>query len=719
MSRARTPVVLQMEMVECGAACLGIVLGYYGKWVPLEELRVKCGVTRDGSNARSMLRAARGYGLEAKAFRYGLATLSKQTAPFVVFWQSRHFLVVEGFTATRVYVNDPATGRRAIDRGEFDRSYSGLMLRFRPTAQFVRSGQPPRLWPLLSRRLRGSRQAVAAFLVLSLLLIAPGVLLPAFTRIFIDEVLLREQSDWLQVLLAVMAGTIVVQAAMTWMLQLTLLHFENRLSLSGSAQLLWRLLRLPYLFFSQRMPADLANRLRANDEVALALGQDLGRTLAQLLAAAVYVPVMLLFDVAVAAVAIFLTGVSVLTSQLARGRLHDISTRVESEEHQVFIDTAVTALSIESLKATGSEAAAFSRWAGHHAASINAEQRLGTHTALIQSVPFLTSALTTAVVLGLGSARVLDGELTIGGVIAIQALAAAFKLPMEELAGFLTRLEKTRASMRRVEDVLRYPLDDEDSPPSQPAGGRQTAGLQKVKLDGRLALRSVRFGYDAAGSPLIDGLDLNMEPGARVALVGSTASGKSTIARLAAGLYRPWSGQVLLDGVPADDWPLPLRRNSIAWVDQEIVLFEGTVTENLTLWDASIPEHVVTKAARDAEIHDAIASRPGGYSGFVLENGANFSGGEAQRLELARALAMEPSILILDEATSALDPAVEAAIDGNLRRRGCTTLIVAHRLSTIRDCDEIVVLEAGRVVERGTHETLMTRQGPYLGIVEN
>lgn len=712
--RVRTPTVLQMEGVECGAACVAIILGHYGSWIPLEELRVACGVTRDGSNAGAILRAARSYGLEAKGYRYRLRTLREQAPPFIVHWKHSHFLVVDGFDGDVVHVNDPATGPRTMDREEFDKGYVGLMLRLAPVAGFTRSGHPPRLWRIVSARLGYLRRGVGTFSLLSLLLIAPGVLVPSFTRIFIDEVMLREQTGMLPMLLGVMAGTIVVQAAMTWLLQWILLRIENKLSLYGSAQLLWHLLRLPYVFFSQRLPGDLANRLRSNDAVATGFGQDLGRTLAQLVAAAFYVLIMVLFDVALAAVAIGLTGTSVLVSCLARRRLHDISTRLELEENEVFSDTAVAVQTIDSIKASGSESMAFTRWAGHHARSINAEQQLGMHTTWIQSIPFLTGALTTAAVLGLGSMRIVAGDLTVGGVVAIQALVAAFKPPMEELAGFLTRLEQARAALRRVDDILNYEADRAFAV-AQPT---RSLPARKVKLDGRIELHGVSFGYNATEAPLIADLDLCIEPGARIALVGATASGKSTVAKLIAGLYRPWSGEVLLDGSPADDWPLPIRRNSIGWVDQEVILFEGTVADNLTLWDTSIPEPVVTQAARDAEIHDVISSRPGGYSSLVVENAANFSGGEAQRLELARALVAEPSILILDETTSALDPRVELLIDGHLRRRGCTTVIVAHRLSTIRDCDEILVLDGGRVVERGTHETLMANEGRYREIVE-
>jgi NHLM bacteriocin system ABC transporter peptidase/ATP-binding protein len=703
-----------MEAVECGAACVAIILGYFGKWVPIEEVRVACGVTRDGSTARSMLRAARTYGLEAKGYMYSLQTLLKQTPPFIIYWKFNHFIVVEGFFKDGLYVNDPATGPRTVDHEELNKSYTGLILKLTPGEGFVRTGHPPRLWHVLRSRLSRSRQAVTIFCVLSLLLILPGVLLATFARIFIDEVMVGGQSDWLSVLLSVMAGAIIVQAIMTWMFQWILLRMENKLSLHGSAQLLWHLLRLPYVFFIQRMPGDLVNRLQSNDKVAEAFGQDLGRTLAQLFVAAFYVTVVVLFDPVLATVAIGLTGTSVLITFLARRRLYDISVKVELEEIKVFSSLAVAMRTIETIKATGDESTAFTQWAGHHAASINTEPRLGLHTTLVQSLSFLTGGLTTAAVLGLGSLRIMSGDLTVGGVAAIHGMVAAFKLPMENLAGFLTRLEQTRASLQRVDDVLNYELDDDfqASPPTTAARTR------KVKLDGHIELRSISFGYNLTEDPLLTNLDLSIKPGSRVALVGGTGSGKTTVSKLVAGLYRPWSGVVMLDGVPANEWALQLRRNSIGWVDQESFLFEGTVLDNLTLWDRSIPESVITQAARDAEVHEVIVSRPGGYGGPVLENGGNFSGGEAQRLELARALAMEPSVLVLDEATSALDPTVEHMIDGNLRRRGCTILIVAHRLSTIRDCDEIIVLDAGHVVERGSHEALLANKGRYREIVE-
>ena len=710
--RVRTPTVLQAETVECGAASLAIVLAHFGKWVPLEELREACGVTRNGSTATAILQAARTYGFEAKGLLYDIPKLLQQTPPFIIFWRFQHFIVVEGFGRDVVYVNDPATGPRTIDRKEFDRNYTGVILRLNPGRGFKPSGHSPRLWPAIVERLGRSRSSIAAFLLLSLLLIVPGLLVAGFARFFVDEVLMRRHTDWLGVLTLAMLVTMAAQGAMTWMMQYLLVRVEHKLSTAGSAQLLWHLLRLPYTFFAQRMPGDLVTRLRSNDEVATAISQDLGLTLARLVAAVFFVTIMLLFDPLLAVVAIALTGASVLVALLSRRRVQDLSMRVEMENAKVFAQTATALRTIDTLKATGSESMAFAGWAGRHAPVVNAEQRLEVRTALVQAIPVVTSGLTAAAVLGIGAMRTTAGDLTVGGVVAMQGLVSAFKPPLENLAGFLTRLEGTRAALARVDDVMNYELDTSfHTPASRRAGG-------KVKLDGRIELRSVTFGYSRSQPPFVNGIDLRLEPGSRVALVGGTGSGKTTIAKLVAGLYQPWSGEILLDGVPAGAWPLELRRNSIAWVDQEIVLFGGTVTDNLTLWDATIPDHSITQAARDAEIHETIANRPGGYAAPVDEGSSNFSGGEAQRLELARALALEPSLLVLDEATSALDPELEHRIDGHLRRRGCTTLIVAHRLSTIRDCDEILLLEDGCIVERGTHDALLARADRYRELVE-
>ena len=710
--RVRTPTIIQMDYAECGAACLSIILAHFGKWVPLEELRTACDVTRNGSNAASMLSAARSYGLEAKGYSYTTASLMKQTPPFIIYWKFNHFLVVDGFERDAIRVNDPAKGHYSIDRVEFEQAYTGLLLKLTPGADFVRGGQPPSLLASLARRLGRSRRGVAAVLMLSLMLIIPGVLVTAFAHFFIDDVLMRGHTDWLNVLLMAMGFTIIAQGVMNWMQLSILLRIEHKLSLVGSAQLLWHLLRLPQLFFTQRMPGDLVQRLRANDEVAAAAGQDLGPTTARLIAAAFYVVIMLLFDALVAVVAIALTGTAVLITCLARNHLHDISVQAEAESGKLFGHMAATLQTITDLRSSGGEALAFGRLAGHHAHVVNAEQRLGVYSALVQALPVVTSALTTAVVLGLGAMRTTEGALTVGGIVAILTLVNAFKPALEDMAGFLMRIQRSRASLARVDDVMNHELDPcfrvaHDSPSSN-----------KVTLDGRIELRSVSYSYCRSGPPLIADLDLRLEPGARVALVGGTGSGKSTVAKLVAGLYRPHGGQILLDDVPLDEWPLELRRNSIAWVDQTIVLFEGSVMDNLTLWDGSIPDNVVTRAARDAEIHDTITSRPGGYAAQVSDGGFNFSGGEAQRLELARALALEPSILVLDEATSALDPVLENRIDGHLRRRGCTTLIVAHRLSTIRDCDEIVVLERGRIVERGRYEWLMENGKLFRDLVQ-
>lgn len=710
----RTPTVLQMEAVECGAASLAIVLGHYGKWVPLEELRGACGVSRDGANAQMLLRAARTYGMDGKAFRYGMENLSKQAMPVVVFWNFNHYVVVEGIEDHRVFINDPATGPRVVGRDEFERSYTGVMLELRPGERFVRSGRPPSLWGAVWDRLRGERATLAAFALASVLLAVPAVVTTVLARVVVERVVAGGQGDWVGPLIAVFLVTLLLQGTLTMVLQAILRRLETKLAVTGASRLLWHLVRLPFAFFTQRMPGDLVSRLRSNDTVAALVGRELGTTVAGLVGAVVFVAVMAAISPLAALATAALSTLSVVVTLLAQRRIRNASLRLEMDEAKVFVDTVVNVHGIETIKATGIRQGAFNRWAGHHATTINEEQRIGRHNALLGALPPLTSALMVTAVLALAAFRAIEGALGPGDLVAVLMLLVFVRAPVERLAAFLAEMETARSALMRIGDVLAYEPDPVFTLPPPPV----TAVTGRARLSGRIELRGVTFGYNRHAPPLIEGLDLVIAPGQRIALVGGTGSGKSTVARLVAGLYRPWGGTILFDGIPVDEIPLWLRRQSIGWVDQEVALFTATVSENLTLWDATVPEEVVTRAARDAAIHSTIAARPGGYGHRVLEGGTNFSGGEAQRLQIARALALDPSILILDEATSALDPLAELDIDANLRRRGCTAIIVAHRLSTIRDCDEIIVMDRGKPVERGTHESLYASGGRYRDLVQ-
>jgi NHLM bacteriocin system ABC transporter peptidase/ATP-binding protein len=712
----RSPTVLQMEAVECGAAALAIVLAHFGRWVPLEELRIACGVSRDGSKASNMVKAAREYGLEAKGFKREPQTLRTLQPPMILHWNFNHFVVLDGFRKGRVHLNDPASGPRTVTEEELDQAFTGVVMTFKPGPGFERRGEPPSLIPALRRRLVGSRAALAFVLLAGLALVIPGLAAPVFSRMFIDGVLLEGRREWLRPLLLGMGATAVVLGLLTWLQQTYLLRLETRLAVGASSRFLWHVLRLPTEFFSQRYAGDISNRVGINDRVAQLLSRDLATNVLGALMIVFFAVVLLRYDPVLTLVGVVIASVNVAALRFVSRRRVDGNRRMQQDQGKM-MGTALGGLqTIETLKATGSESDLFVRWSGYQAKVVNARQELERYTQVLDAVPPLLNAVNTALILGIGGLRVMNGSLTLGGLVAFQVLMASFMTPINRLVSLGSRLQMVEGDMNRLDDVLRYQADES----AGLSAAEPVPEGEPVKLSGRLELRGVSFGYSRLDPPLIENLDLVLEPGARVALVGGSGSGKSTISRLVTGLYKPWSGEILFDGrsrsTPAGIVPRVLA-NSLAAVDQSVFLFEGSVRENLTLWDATVPLPEVVAAARDACIHEEVAGRPGGYDSPVEEGGANWSGGQRQRLEIARALVGRPSILVLDEATSALDPTTESLIDQSLRRRGCTCLIVAHRLSTIRDADEILVLEKGKVVQRGTHDELKGIAGPYARLI--
>jgi NHLM bacteriocin system ABC transporter peptidase/ATP-binding protein len=710
----RSPTVLQMEAVECGAAALGIVLAHYGRWVPLEELRIACGVSRDGSKASNMVKAARQYGLEAKGFKREPQSLRSVKPPMILHWNFNHFVVLDGFLGKgRARLNDPAGGPREITEEELDQAFTGVVLTFQPGPEFDRRGEPPRLIPALRRRLAGSRAALAFVLLAGLALVIPGMVVPVFSKVFVDSVLLENRRDWLPPLLIAMTLAALLTGALTWLQQSYLLRLETRMAVGGSSRFLWHVLRLPMEFFTQRFAGDISSRVAINDRVAQLLSRDLATNALGALMIVFFAAILFRYDAVLTLVGIAVVSLNVAALRFVSRKRVDGNRRLVQDQGKL-MGTAIGGLqTIETLKATGGESDLFTRWAGYQAKVVNGRQDLERYTQILDAVPPLLSTVNTALILGIGGLRVINGDLSLGGLVAFQLLMASFIAPVNRLVSLGGRLQMVEGDMNRLDDVLRYRID-----PSVGSGpGDAPDERAPVKLTGRLELRDVSFGYSRLDPPLIENFNLTLEPGSRVALVGGSGSGKSTLSRLVTGLYQPWSGEILFDGRPRSELPPGVLTNSLASVDQNVFLFEGTVRENLTLWDSTIPLPEVVAAAKDACIHEDVAARPGGYESPVDEGGANWSGGQRQRLEIARALVGRPTLLVLDEATSALDPTTEQKIDEALRRRGCTCLIVAHRLSTIRDADEIIVLERGKVVQRGTHDELKGVEGPYARLI--
>ena len=706
--RFRTPTVLQMEAVECGAAALAMILGYHGRFVSLEELRAATGVSRDGTNAGNLVKAARAYGMVAKGFSKQPRDLAALPLPAVVFWNFNHFVVVEGFAGGRVFLNDPAVGPRIVSDGEFAEAFTGVVLVFEPGPAFRRGGERRGLIGPLRRRLQGSEAGLLYALLASLCLALVGLATPVFTQVFVDHVLVRDRTDWVGPLLIGMGITAALRALLTWLQRSALLRLETKLAVTSSYRFLRHVLRLPVAFYTQRYGGEVGGRVEMNDRIAQLLSGELAANLLNVLMAVCYIALLTYYSPLLTLVGVSIIALNAVALRLATRRRKDANLRLLQEQSKL-VGTSMSGLqTIETLKAAGAESDFFSRWGGYLAKVLTAQQQMGVATLALGAVPPLLTSLNAVAILALGALLVMRGEMTIGMLVAFQGLMFGLIDPVNQLVGLGASLQEVEGQMTRLDDVLRHPTD-----PAVDSDGAKPGPETPVKLSGALELRGIAYGYSRLDAPLIEGFDLAMAPGARVALVGLSASGKTTVAKLISGVFQPWSGEVLLDGRPRACWPRAVVVNSLALVDQDFFLPEGTVKEVLTMWDPTVPEEDVVRAAKDACIHEDIAVRPGGYESKVEEGGGNFSGGQRQRLEIARALVNNPSVLVLDEATSALDPVTEQKIDDNLRRRGCTCVIVAHRLSTIRDCDEILVLDRGRIVQRGTHEALHAVDGLY------
>ena len=707
--RVRTPTLLQMETSECGAAALGIVLAHHGRHVPLERLRAECGVSRNGVNALNMVRVARGYGLEVDARRREAEQLGDLPLPLVVFWNYNHFLVVEGFSGTHAFLNDPASGRRRVTREEFERCYSGGVFAFTRTDDFQRGGRPRSTWRALATRLRGSRLSLLYVVLAAFALVIPGLVVASFIRIFVDDLMVLQRHRWILWLLAAMLATGAVQSFLTWLKESVLLRLETRLALTWSATFFWHVLHLPIDFYNQRYGGEIATRVALNDSLAALVGGKLAEAVLNVLMIGFYGAVMYFYSPTLTYIAVGLATVNfIVLSALSRYRV-DANQRLIQERGKVTGVTMGGLGMIETLQATGRESDFFVRWAGHETRLINVQQEVSASSQVLSVIPGFISNLSGLAVLCVGGLAVMEGNMTLGMLLAFQTLMASFIDPVNSMVGYGANLQEARADLNRLEDVLQNEI--EPLPP-------ETEADLPRKLSGRLELREVTFGYSRLEEPLLRDFSLTLAPGHRVAIVGATGSGKSTVARLVTGLVEAWQGEVLLDGRPRGAVPRITRTASVAMVDQDILLFPGTIRENLTLWDDAVGDEAVVSAAKDAAVYDVIVSRPAGLDSTVEEGGRNFSGGERQRLEIARALVTNPSLLVLDEATSALDPLVEKAIDERLRTRGCACLVIAHRLSTVRDADEIIVLDHGRVVQRGRHEVLVARPGPYRRLIE-
>ncbi len=706
-----------MHASECGAACLGSVLAYFGRWAPLTELREKCEVSRDGSSAASILRASRHYGLECSGLSVRAEQLKKLQLPLILFWQFSHFVVLEGFDGSNVHLNDPSTGRRRISAEEFNKGYSGIALRFEPGAEFSPGGAQPSLFRQMDSLLAGSRSALTGIIACGLMLTVLSLIVPASLIVFVDDVL-ANHGPWGGLVAALLGGGVLVYI-LSLLKHRFLKRLAVRISVSGFSRGVSRLLRLPIEFFEHRLVGDLTDRVSSIDRIAKNLTDQFLVLIIDMAMSAVLLIAMLAYDVLLTLIVLLL---ALLHGVLAHflNALRAVRSQTMRREQGLLIGFGMQMLShADNLRMTGSDDRFFSRWSGQQARELHARQLYSELVSVNTALPGLVAALRSAAILGIGGSLVMSGDMTLGTLVGFYILAEMFLAPIGRFLEFTDKRRALETDLQRLEDISRTSEDSVFSRRNPEAESIPTF-KGRLQLAGQLELRNVTFGFNKSRPPLIKDFNLVIKPGQRVAVVGPSGSGKSTLARLVSGLYQPWSGEVLFDGHLRDEIPEEVLRRSISMVAQENALFFASLRDNITLWNPAVPDEAIFAATRDACIHDEILLRPQGYATVVEEGGANFSGGQRQRLEIARGLVGNPTVLILDEATSALDAATEEFVDDALRRRGVTCLIVAHRLSTVRDCDEIIVLDKGVEVQRGAHDELIAdRDGTYYKLVKS
>ena len=723
---AKVPVVMQMEATECGAASLAMVLAYFGRWLPLEQVRLDCGVGRDGSNAGNLLKAARTYGLKAQGYRCSLDGVKKMSFPLIVHWNFNHFVVLCGFKKEQAVLCDPGRGRVTVTMKEFDEAFTGIALTFEKSEAFTPGGRPRSILVFVRSRLHSALGPFLFVAAITFLIAVAGMAAPVFSRIFMDEILSGKNAAWLTPFLAALGALFLFQTAVSLLQTVCLLKIRGKLAVSANSGFMWHVLRLPIEFFSQRYAGDIAQRQQSNEGIAETLIAHLAPMALNLAMLFFYFFVMLQYSPLLTVIGLFTAVLNLAVTQYVSGKRINLA-RAQMRDAGKLAATALSGIEmIETIKASGAENGFFERWSGLNASVNSAEVGFAKLGSTLGILPTLLTGLANMTVILLGAALIMKGRFTVGMLLAFQGFLSAFMSPVDALLTVGQQFQEMRTSMERVEDVMNYPADveyDEESETEiKEADGQEhkeaAKGLPSFeKLRGRLEIRDITFGYSRLAPPLIRNFSLTLPPGGTVALVGSSGCGKSTLAKLMSGLYQPWGGEIRYDGKLRSEIPRMVFTGSLAVVDQDVILFEDSITENIRIWDKSIEDFEIIMAARDAQILEEIMSREGGYGVIVRENGKNFSGGQCQRLEIARVLAQDPTIVILDEATSALDARTEFEVIHSIRERGITCVIVAHRLSTIRDCDEIIVLEDGCVVERGTHEELYAKGGAYSRLI--
>lgn len=709
---AKTPTIYQMEATECGAASLSMIFAYFGKHLPLEQMRIETGVSRDGCNAGNIMRAAKKYGFECHGYRKEPDGLRELQPPCIIHWNFNHFVVFEGFKGRYAYINDPAMGRRKLTMEELDDAFTGVVLTFKPTSSFQKEKRKNTLLGFIGSRLKGQYGILLKLLFVGLLLVFPGLVLPVLSQVFVDDILVAGNTDWFVKLIIFMLATIILQAGLTIYRNTILVKLQKKMVLLSARDFLSNMFRLPMSFFEQRYVGDLSGRVSNNAKVSDFLAGELAETALNIFVIIFYLILLIIYSPILTVIALVSVLVNLVVMKITSRLISNASIKLQQDSGKL-AGAVCAGISITStLKASGAESEYVSRILGYNAKTICLEQRFSKFQNIVNAIPDTVKMLADVLLLMVGGSLVISGKMTIGMLIAFTALFGSFSEPIDKLVGFVKNIQTTKADINRVEDIMNYSADEKyDSSVSK----RDI----KTKLDGNISVNNIDFGYSRLKPPIVTDFSFKINCGSSVAFVGASGCGKSTISKIVSGLYSPWKGELLFDGIPVKEIPNEVLNASISTVSQNITLFSGSIRDNLTMWNSKISESDMIAAAKDACIHNVISQKPGGYDYKLSEGASNLSGGQRQRLEIARALATNPTILIMDEATSALDPVVEKEIVDNIKRRGCTCVIVAHRLSAIRDCDRIIVLDKGRIAQQGTHEELSAVDGHYKKFIKN
>ena len=706
----KTPVILQLEIVECGAASLAMVMAYHNKWIPLERLRVDCGISRDGSKAANILKVARMYGFEAKGYRLEPSAIASAIPfPCIIHWNMNHFVVLKKLDKRQAYINDPGRGEVKIPIEQFNQSFTGIAIAITPGEDFEPSGKPVSVWPFAKQRLKGTAPVFAFIIMMSALASVIGIISTFFGRVFVDDLLSGNHPEWAAGFIALFLAFNFLSILLSVINTKTNLKITAKFAVVSSGMFMWHALRLPLDFYSSRHAGDVASRQGENDGISLSLIQLFAPLFIDALMMVFYLYIVLQYSVLLTVIGFSSLLINYAVNKFMTNKNINISRVSSRDSAKLGAMTVAGVEMIETIKSTGAEDGFFERWSGYHA-SVNDSKiksmKLGMSVGLL---PQFVSQTINIVILLIGAYLIIRGDMTVGIFFAFQGFLSAFLSPFSKIINTRLQMQQTKVSMERVQDVFNYKTDVE----------YQEFNMDEsfYKLSGKIEIKDLTFGYNRLSEPLLDNFNMTLNPGESIALVGASGCGKSTIAKLISNLYKPWSGEILFDGKTAGEVPREIFTSSVSVVDQDIILFQDSISSNIKTWDKSIEDFEVILAARDAQIHSTVIDRDGGYGADVQEGGKNFSGGERQRLEIAGALAKDPTVIILDEATSALDAKTEYDVIQAVKDRGVSMVIVAHRLSTIRDCNEIIVLDKGKVVQRGTHDELYAQDGKYRELV--